>query len=250
MNDLIWGRNPILEAMKAGRPINRILTARGSHGSVREIAAEARRRGIVVQMVERQVLDSLTAGTRHQGVAAYLSPKEYVSLDALLERAAQRDEIPLIIVLAGWEDPQNFGSIIRSAEAAGAHGIVIPERRSVPLTGTVVKTSAGAWEHISISRVGNLSRTLNDLKKAGLWVAGADASGSLSYFEADFTTPLALVVGGEGKGLGRLTKRCDYLVRLPMRGRVSSLNAAVAGSVLLYEALRQRIVKQPSSGTC
>ncbi len=241
MEDITWGRNPVLEALNGARSLNKVLIARGSHGKVNEIAAMARRQGVPVQVVERQVLDNLTGGARHQGVVAYLSPKQYVSLEEILENASSRNEAPLVLVLAGWEDPQNFGGIIRSAEAAGVHGVIIPERRAVPLTGTVAKASAGALEYLSVCRVGNLSRTLAELKEAGLWVAGADAAGSLQYFEADFTVPLALVIGGEGKGLGHLAKTCDYLVRLPMRGRVGSLNAAVAGSIILYEVLRQRL---------
>lgn len=241
MEEITWGRNPVLEALNGPRSLNRVLIARGSHGRVKEIVDLARSRGIPVQIVERQVLDRLTGGAGHQGVVAYLSPKQYASLEEILKNASEREEPPLLLMLAGWEDPQNFGSILRSAEAAGVHGVIIPERRAVPLTGTVAKASAGAVEFVSVCRVRNLSQTLRELKDTGLWVAGADPTGSLQYFEADLTVPIVVVVGGEGKGLGHLAKSCDYLVRLPMRGRVDSLNAAVAGSIILYEALRQRI---------
>lgn len=246
MEETIWGRNPVLEALKAGRPLNKILVARGSRGNVREIVAEARRQGVPVQTVERQVLDFLTKGGVHQGVAAYSSPRPYAAVEEILARAAALGEDPLVLILAGWEDPRNFGAVLRSAEAAGVHGVVIPARRAVPLTGAAAKASAGALEHLLISRVVNLKQSISDLKDAGLWVFGADPGASLNCYEADLTGPLALVVGGEGKGLGpSLMKVCDCLVRIPMRGKVSSLNAAVAGSVLLYEVLRQRTAKKP-----
>ncbi len=245
MEDLTWGRNPVLEALKAGRSVNKILIARGSRGSVREIAARAREQEVPLQFVARRVLDSLTHGAGHQGVAAYLSPKSYVSVADILARASAREENPLILILAGWEDPQNFGGILRSAEAAGVHGVIIPTRRAVPLTGTVAKASAGALEYLPISRVGSLRQSIIDLKNSGLWVFGADPGASLNYYEADLTGPLALVIGGEGKGLGpSLTKVCDFLIRIPMQGKVNSLNAAVAGAILLYEIRRQRAGKK------
>lgn len=249
MEDVTWGRNPVLEALRAGRPLNKILLARGSRGIVREIAAKAREQGVPVQVVERLTLDSLTHGARHQGVVAYFSPKPWVTVDEILEQAAGRGEDPLIVVLARWEDPQNFGGILRSAEAAGVHGVIVPARRAVPLTGAVAKASAGALEYVSVSRVGNLGQALADLKEAGLWVVGADPAASLNYYEADLTGPLALVIGGEGKGIGpSLVKICDFLVRIPMWGQISSLNAAVAGSVVLFEILRQRAVKSGKVG--
>ncbi|MDH7577437.1 MAG: 23S rRNA (guanosine(2251)-2'-O)-methyltransferase RlmB [Bacillota bacterium] len=244
MEDMTWGRNPVLEALKAGRPLNRILLAGESRGRAREIAARAREQGVPLQIVEQRVLDSLTHGAAHQGVVAYLSPKSYVSVEDILTQAAAQGEQPCVLILAGWEDPRNFGAILRSAEAAGVHGVIIPARRAVPLTGTVAKASAGALEHLSISRVGNLRQAVITLKNAGLWVFGADPAASLNYWQADLKGPLALVIGGEGKGLGpSLTKACDYLIRIPMRGKVGSLNAAVAGSILLYEVLRQRAGK-------
>lgn len=243
MEEMIWGRNPALEALKAGRPINKIVVARGSRGSVGEILSRAGKEGIPVQFVPRSVLDRLAGGVNHQGVAALLSPKEYIPVDGILQRAAEQREDPLVVVLAGWEDPQNLGSMIRSAEAAGSHGVIVPRHRAVPLTGAVAKVSAGALVHLPVSRVGNLSRTLQDLKDAGLWVAGADAAGELPYYEADLTGPLALVIGGEGKGLGHLAKICDFLVRIPMVGKIGSLNAAVAGSILVFDVLRQRCSK-------
>ncbi len=240
-DETIWGRNAVWEALRAGRPVNKILIARGTHGKAREIMDRAREARVPVQLVDREVLDSLAQGAGHQGIFAYLSPKGYLAVEELLEQAHGGGEEPLLVILAGWEDPQNFGAMIRSAEAAGAHGVIIPERRAVPLTGAVSKVSAGALEHLAISRVSNLSRTLEQLKKSGYWVIGAAAGAERAYYEADLTGPLALVIGGEGKGLGHLEQNCDLLVRIPMPGHISSLNAAVAGSILLFEILRQRM---------
>ncbi|HHW28898.1 MAG TPA: 23S rRNA (guanosine(2251)-2'-O)-methyltransferase RlmB [Syntrophomonadaceae bacterium] len=237
----VWGRNPVLEALRAGHPCNKIIIARGSHGAVGDIVSRAKEKGIPMQFVSRDVLDRLSGGANHQGVIAYLSPRQYVPLEEILKRAETRSEDPLIIVLAGWEDPQNMGAVIRSAEAAGVHGVIIPRHRAVPLTAAVAKASAGALEYMLVSRAGNLAQTLEGLKKLGIWVVGADAEAELSVYDADLTGPLALVIGGEGKGLGKLAKACDYLVRIPMQGKIGSLNAAAAGSVLVFEVLRQRM---------
>ena len=247
--ETIWGRNAVWEALRAGRPVNKILIARGTHGKAREIMDRARELRVPVQLVDREVLDSLTKGSGHQGIFAYLSPKGYITVDELLEQAKSRQDDPLLVILAGWEDPQNFGAMVRSAEAAGAQGAIIPERRAVPLTGVVAKASAGALEHLPVSRVGNLSQAIDRLKQSGLWVVGAAANAERAYYEADLTGPLALVIGGEGKGLGHLEQNCDLLVRIPMSGRISSLNAAVAGSIMLFEILRQRAVKGGRTGS-
>jgi 23S rRNA (guanosine2251-2'-O)-methyltransferase len=243
MDETIWGRNAVWEALRAGRPVNKILIARGAHGKVREIMDHAREARVPVQLVDREVLDKLAGGAGHQGIFAYLSPKGYVTLDELLEPAQGQQEDPLLLVLAGWEDPRNFGAIVRSAEAAGVQGVIIPERRAVPLTGVVAKASAGALEHLPISRVGNLSQTLEQLKGSGFWVVGAAAGAAKAYYEVDLTGPLALVIGGEDKGLGHLEQTCDLLVRIPMTGHAGSLNAAVAGSIVLFDIRRQRMVK-------
>jgi 23S rRNA (guanosine2251-2'-O)-methyltransferase len=242
MDELIWGRNPVLEALRAGRPFNKIMIVGGSRSSMGNVVGLAKKENIPVQFVPRNALDNLTDGANHQGVVASLSPKKYVSVQDILAQAKSRGEAPLIVVLAGIEDPQNLGAIIRSAEAAGVHGLILPRRRAAPLTGTVEKVSAGALEYIQVSRVGNLAQTLMALKKEGLWVAGADMTGELAYYEADLTGPLALVIGGEKKGLGRLTKVCDYLIRIPMQGKIGSLNAAAAGTILVFEVLRQRLL--------
>ncbi|HAA89238.1 MAG TPA: 23S rRNA (guanosine(2251)-2'-O)-methyltransferase RlmB [Peptococcaceae bacterium] len=244
MEDLIWGRNPVLEALKAGTPVNKVIMARGTRGSMRQILELARQRGVPVQVVEKKVLDALVPGGKHQGVAASTSPKPYVPVEEIFQVAKERQEDPLILALAGWEDPQNFGGVLRSAEATGVHGVIIPAHRAVPLTGAVARVSAGAVEYVPVSRVTNLKHTLLKLKEVGLWVVGADPKAELCYFDADLTGPLVLVVGGEGKGMSpSLTRVCDLLVRIPMCGKINSLNAAVAASLILYEVLRQRLKK-------
>jgi 23S rRNA (guanosine2251-2'-O)-methyltransferase len=238
----IEGRHPVLEALKAGREINKILVAEGADkGSAAEILALARERGIVIQRVPRAKLETIAQSRNHQGIIAYLAAKEYVELEALIERASQSERPGLLVILDEIEDPYNFGSILRTAEGAGAHGVVIPKRRAVPLTATVAKASAGAIEHMPVARVGNIGQALETLKKAGFWVVGTDVDAPQLYTQADLNMPLAVVIGNEGKGLGEVVKkRCDFLVRLPMVGSVQSLNASVATGILLYEILRQR----------
>lgn len=239
--DLLAGRNPVFEALRAGHPITRLLVAKGARsGALVALLAAAREKGIPVQQVDRERLEWL-AGPGHQGVVAYAAAKEYAELDDLLVRARERGEDPLVVLVDSLEDPHNLGSILRTADAVGAHGVVIPKHRNVGLTTTVAKTSAGAIEHVPVARVSNLVQALAELKAAGLWVVGADQSAELEFTKARLRGPLAMVIGGEGAGLSRLVReRCDFLVRLPMRGRVNSLNAGVAAAVLLYEIVRQR----------
>lgn len=243
--EFVAGRNSVIEALKSGRSINKILVAKGErHGSVREIIGQARERGLVVQEVETTKLDTITAGVRHQGVVAMVAPVAYVEIEDILNNAQGNGEPPFIVLLDELEDPHNVGAILRTADATGVHGVLIPKRRSAPLTGTVAKTSAGAVEYVPVARIGNVAQTLEQLKKQGLWVVGADMDGDKPYYEADLTGPLVVVVGNEGKGMGRLTKEaCDYVVRIPMRGQISSLNASVACSLILYEVLKQREMK-------
>ncbi len=238
----VEGRNPVMEALRADRPLNKLLVARGaSEGSIRAILAIAREKGILVQEVDRARLDTLAEGRVHQGVIALAAPRRYSEPEDILALARQRGEDPFVLILDGLEDPHNVGSLLRTAECAGAHGAILPERRAAPITPAVVKASAGAAEHLPVARVTNLVQTLEWLKQQGLWIAGADAAGPQFYTEASLTGPLALVIGGEGKGMGRLVREhCDLLVRLPLRGRITSLNASVAGGVLMYEVLRQR----------
>ena len=235
---MLEGRNPVIEAIKSGRTIEKILIAKGSQeGSIRQLIAMAREKGLVIVEVDREKLDYMSETKSHQGVIAITSPYKYY--------AKEKGEKPFVIILDEIYDPHNLGAIIRTAEATGAHGIIIPKRRAVGLTPTVAKASAGAIEYVKVAKVTNISQTINKLKENGLWIVGADMDGDKSYFESDFTDAIALVIGSEGEGISRLVKdRCDYLVNMPMKGKVSSLNASVAGAVLMYEVVRQRITKE------
>lgn len=243
--EIIAGRNSVLEALKAGRSINKILVAKGERqGSVREIVSQARETGLIIQEVDSAKLDQLASGVRHQGVVALAAPVAYVEIDDILATAYAKNEPPFLVLLDEIADPHNVGAILRTADAAGVHGVLIPKRRSCPLTQTVAKTSAGAIEHIPVARIGNVSQTLKTLKKLGLWVVGTDMDGTENYYAADLTGPVVIVVGSEGEGMGRLTKEaCDFIVKIPMRGKITSLNASVACSLLLYEVLKQRELK-------
>ena len=243
--DMLAGRNAVMEALKGSSRINRLMVADGSsEGSIRELIAVAKEKGVPVQFLERSKLDSMAKGIRHQGVLAQVSPVEYVELEDILSKAREKQEDPFIILLDELEDPHNLAAILRSADAAGAHGVLIPKRRSCPLSATVAKTSAGAVEHVPVARIGNIVQTIKALKEEGLWVAGADMDGK-NYYETDLTGPLLLVVGSEGQGIGRLVKeQCDFIVRIPMLGAINSLNASVAGSVLMFEVTKQRLSKK------
>lgn len=237
--NLLSGRNPIREAIRSGRDIERLLVARGElSGSAQEIVMMARERHIVVQVVDRVRLDALT--DHHQGMVAFASAFRYGTVEDMLTLARGRGEDPFLVVLDGVTDPHNLGAIIRTAECAGAHGVIVPERRAVGLTPAAVKASAGAVEYVPVARAGNLSRLLETLKQEGLWVTAADMGGE-PYTDADMTGPMALVIGGEGTGVSRLVlEHADRRVALPMAGRIASLNASVAAGILLYEIRRQR----------
>lgn len=242
----IVGRRPVLEALRSGRTINKLLIAKGQGGPLRELVALARQEGVVVQEVDRRRLDSLDPSHSHQGVIALAAPYRYAELDELFAHAAATGEAPLFFVLDGVEDPQNLGSLIRSADGAGVHGVIIRERRAAPLTEAAVKASAGAVEYVPVARVTNIARTLEELKQRGLWIVGAHQDARTLYYQADLTGPLAMVIGSEGKGMSPLVaKHCDVLVRIPMMGKVSSLNAAIAGALLAYEVRRQRATRAP-----
>ena len=245
-DDVLIGRNAVTEALKAGRAINKIMVADGDReGSIHEIVALAKERGIVTQVVERGKIESVAGGLRHQGVMAYVAPVAYAELEDILKAAEEKGEAPFLLLLDELEDPHNLGALLRTADATGVHGVLIPKRRSVPLTATVAKTSAGAIEYVPVARIGNIAQTLKKLKDKGFWVAGADMDGSQNYNEADLTGALVLVVGSEGKGMSRLTKEaCDFIVKMPMVGKINSLNASVAGSILMYESMRQRLAKK------
>ena len=242
MSGQIEGRNPVIEALRAGRQINKLLVAKGAReGSIREVLGLAREAGVIVQEVDRARLDMLAPDRNHQGVIAMVAAHDYAEVDDIFAKAAAAGEDPFILVLDGIEDPQNLGSLLRTADAAGVHGIIIPERRAAGLTETVAKVSAGALEYVPVARVVNIARTLEALKERGVWVVGTDQDAKELYHQARLTGPLVVVIGSEGKGIGRLVgEKCDFMVRLPMCGHVTSLNAAVAGAILIYEIRRQR----------
>lgn len=244
-NEMIEGRNAVLEALRAGRALDKVYIARGeTDKALAHIAGLARERGVSVSDCDRRKLDAMSVTKAHQGVIAVCAVREYASLDDILALAEFRGEAPFVVVCDEISDPHNLGAIIRSAECVGAHGVVIPKRRSAGLTAVVGKTSAGAAEHLPVARVANISAALQELKDRGLWVYGAAAEGSSPMWETDLTGPLALVIGSEGEGLGRLVReRCDFLVSIPLRGKVGSLNASTAAAVLMYEVLRQKLAK-------
>ena len=243
--DKLEGRNSVLEALKSGRSINRIFVAKGDReGSVNQIIAMARQHHILVQEIDRAKLDTMSVTQAHQGVIALTAAKDYVEVDDILEIAAASGRAPFIIILDEITDSHNLGSILRTANAAGVHGVIIPKRRAVGLTSVVSKASAGAIEYVPVARVTNIVQTIEKLKKENIWVAGTDATGEKPYFEMDLTGPIALVIGSEGEGMGKLVREsCDFVVNIPMLGQISSLNAAVAGAIVTYEILRQRSKK-------
>lgn len=240
-NEWIIGKNPVLEALRAERDINKIWIAEGSNkGQMQQVIALAKQAGVIVQYVPKQKLDHTVSGN-HQGVAASVAAYQYAELEDLFKKAAEKNEDPFFLILDEIEDPHNLGSILRTADAAGAHGVIIPKRRAVGLTAAVAKASTGAIEHVPVARVTNLARTMEELKEKGIWIIGTDAKGKQDFRQMDATMPLAIVIGSEGKGIGRLiSEKCDFLIRLPMVGKVTSLNASVAASLLMYEVYRKR----------
>ncbi len=239
--NIICGRNPVLEAVRSGREIDRLLVAHGvSGGSVAAIIAKCSARGILIKEVSPQKLDYYCGGANHQGVAIMFASQEYSTVEDILETAKERDELPFIIICDEIEDPHNLGAIIRTAEASGVHGIIIPKRRSASLNATVAKTAAGALEYMKVARVTNISNTIDELKEKGIWVFGADMDGQ-SYTSLNYDMPCAIVIGNEGKGIGTLVaKKCDGIISLPMNGKINSLNASVAAGILMYEVVRKR----------
>jgi 23S rRNA (guanosine2251-2'-O)-methyltransferase len=248
--EYLAGKHPVLEAMKAGRSLNKIfLSNQAQRHLIQPIMEEAKARGIVVQQVDKRKLDQLVPDLQHQGVVAQAAAVSYAEVDDLLALAAERGEPPLIILLDEVEDPHNLGSVLRTADCTGVHGVIIPKRRSAGLTAVVAKTSAGAVEYVRVARVANLVQTMEKLKAAGLWIAGADAGAKDGFYETNLTGPLAIVIGNEGQGLSRLVReRCDFILSLPMFGKINSLNASVAAGVILYEVVRQRQQAQKKSG--
>ncbi|AAK81091.1 23S rRNA (guanosine2251-2'-O)-methyltransferase [Clostridium acetobutylicum] len=244
--DLIEGRNAVIEALKSDSTIEQVLVSSGkSEGSINVILAKAKEKGIPVKYVDRKKLDKISNGGVHQGVIAISTPYNYCDVDDIILNAKEKNEDPFILVLDEIEDPHNLGSIIRTAELCGVHGIIIPKRRNVGVTPTVYKTSAGAVKYVKIAKVSNINLAIDKLKKEGIWVYGAEIDGENYCYNQNMTGALALVIGSEGRGISKLTKqKCDVLVKIPMVGKVNSLNASVAAGIVMYEILKQRIVKR------
>lgn len=246
MEDQEWiaGKHSLLEALRAGRTINKVWIAEGAQKHLTQpIISEAKNRGIIVQFVDKRKLDQMAPGLQHQGVVAQAAPYAYVEVEDLLTRASERGEPPFLLILDEIEDPHNLGSILRTAECTGVHGVIIPKRRSAAVTATVSKTSAGAVEYVPVARVTNLVQTMEQLKEAGVWIVGTDVAAKEEIYGGGkiFTGPAAIVIGNENKGMGRLVREtCDVLLKLPMSGQLNSLNASVAAGVVMYEVLRRR----------
>ena len=242
-DDQIEGRNSVLELLESGKDVNKIFVTRGEkHGSINKILGIAKERKIIVVEKDKKQMDEMAQEENYQGVIAIVPPFEYVEISDILEVAKERNEDPFVIVLDGIEDPHNLGSIIRTAETAGVHGVIIPKRRAVSVNSTVNKASAGAVEHMKIARVTNISDAIEELKKAGLWVCGTAVDTNKYYYNQDLTGALAIVIGNEGKGIGeKVKKNCDFLVKIPMKGKVQSLNASVSTGIVVYEAVKQRM---------
>ncbi|MGL5633951.1 MAG: 23S rRNA (guanosine(2251)-2'-O)-methyltransferase RlmB [Sarcina sp.] len=244
--DLVEGRNAVIELLKSGRTtIEQIFIANGKiEGSITKIIALAKEKKVMIKEVDRKKLDSLSETNAHQGVIAQITPFKYSEVEDILEYAESRNEKPFIIILDELEDPHNLGSIVRTAELCGVHGIIIPKRRNVGVTGTVYKTAAGAIEHMKIAKVTNINNEIDKLKAKGVWVYGSDIRGTEFSYNVNFSGACALIIGNEGKGMSKLTaKKCDLLVKIPMIGKINSLNASVAGGIMMYEVMKSRLLK-------
>ena len=242
-DDQIEGRNSVLELLESGRDINKIFVTRGEkHGSINKILAIARERKIIVVEKSQKQMEEMAQEENYQGVIAIVPPFEYVEVEDILAYANEKQEPPFVLILDGIEDPHNLGSIIRTAETAGVHGIIIPKRRAASVNSTVNKASAGAVEHMKIARVTNITDTIDQLKQAGLWICGTDINAEKYYYNQDLTGPLGIVIGNEGKEISeKVKKNCDFSVKIPMKGKIQSLNAAVSTGIIVYEAVKQRI---------
>ena len=240
--DQVEGRNAVLELLESGRDINKIFISNGEkNGSINKILAIAKEKRIIVTEVNRKKLEEMATSNNHQGVIAIVPPYEYCDIDDILECAKNKKEEPFILILDGIEDPHNLGAIIRTAETAGIHGVIIPKRRAACVNSTVAKVAAGAVEHVNIARVNNINETIRYLKEKGVWICGTDMDTKKYHYNQDLTGPLAIVIGSEGFGMGKLVKdNCDFIVKIPMKGKITSLNASVSAGIVIYEALRQR----------
>lgn len=241
-NEQVEGRNAVLELLESGRDINKILVANGEkHGSIHKILAIAKERKIIVTEMERNKLNQIAQTPNNQGVIAIVPPYDYCEVEDILEEAKRKNEMPFILILDGIEDPHNLGSIIRTAETAGVHGIIIPKRRAASVNSTVSKVSAGAVEYMKIARVNNINETIRYLKEQDVWICGTDIDTNTIYTKQDYKMPIAIVIGSEGFGMSRLVKEnCDFLVKIPMKGKITSLNASVSAGIIMYEVVKNR----------
>lgn len=241
-NDQVEGRNAVLELLESGRDINKILVANGEkHGSIHKILAIAKERKIIVTEMERNKLNQIAQTPNNQGVIAIVPPYDYCEVEDILEEAKRKNEMPFILILDGIEDPHNLGSVIRTAETAGVHGIIIPKRRAASVNSTVSKVSAGAVEYMKIARVNNINETIRYLKEQDVWICGTDMDTNTIYTKQDYKMPIAIVIGSEGFGMSRLVKEnCDFLVKIPMKGKITSLNASVSAGIIMYEVVKNR----------
>lgn len=244
-DDQVEGRNAVLELLESGKDINKIFVEKGEkHGSIHKIIAMAKERRIIIVEKEKRQMQEMAQNRNYQGVIAIVPPFEYCEIEDILEEAEKRNEDPFVLILDGIEDPHNLGSIIRTAETSGVHGIIIPKRRAAAVNSTVAKTSAGAVEYMKIARVTNISDAIDKLKRAGLWICGTDINTEKYYYNQDLTGPIGIVIGNEGSGMSeKVRKNCDFLVKIPMKGKVTSLNASVSTGIVIYEALKQRLNK-------
>ena len=241
--DQIEGRNSVIELLESDRDINKLFIAKGEkHGSINKIISIAKQKRIVIAEVDKQKLNAISQTGNHQGVIAIVPPFNYVEVEDILEDAKNKNEDPFVLILDGIEDPHNLGSIIRTAETAGVHGIIIPKRRAVGVNATVSKSSAGAVEHMKIARVNNINETIRFLKEEGIWIVGTDGDAKTFYYDQDLKGAIAIIIGSEGFGMSKLVKgNCDFLVKIPMSGKITSLNASVSAGIVIYEAVKQRI---------
>lgn len=241
-NDQVEGRNAVLELLESGRDINKILVANGEkHGSIHKILAIAKEKKIIVTEMERSKINQISQIQNNQGIIAIVPPYDYCEVEDILEEAKRKNEMPFILILDGIEDPHNLGSIIRTAETAGVHGIIIPKRRAASVNSTVSKVSAGAVEYMKIARVNNINETIRYLKEQGVWICGTDMDTNTIYTKQDYKMPIAIVIGSEGFGMSRLVKEnCDFLVKIPMKGKITSLNASVSAGIIMYEVVKNR----------
>lgn len=245
-DDQVEGRNSVLELLESGKDINKIFVTKGErHGSINKILAVAKEKRVIIVEKDKRQMEELAQTENYQGVIAIVPPFEYCEVEDILQLAKERNEDPFVLILDGIEDPHNLGSIIRTAETAGVHGIIIPKRRAASVNSTVNKVSAGAVEHMNIARVNNISDSIQQLKEAGLWICGTDINTDKYYYNQDLTGSLGIVIGNEGNGISeKVKKNCDFLVKIPMKGKVTSLNASVSAGIIVYEAVKQRIIKE------